>query len=360
MRRGQSHCHAAVIESVLRLTAHAAPYDTASGTPRLDERKCDMTVREHYGIRTRSPRMQRVLDLIERFAALEAPVLIQGETGTGKEVVAQALHRRSARAQGPLVVIDCGALPESIVESELFGHERGSFTGADRSYAGRILAAANGTLVLDEANSISSLVQGKLLRFVETGQFARVGSQRPVAVDARLICATNVPLETLVSTGQMRSDFFYRLNVLRIDLPPLRERLEDVPLLVEQFLTVDALARSLGVVAVASDVLHELQTRDWPGNVRQLLNFLRRASVLGCERGVLVRLPEEETPLQLPDAAAITADQSGEGLREWIRDREREYLRWLLDRHDSVAQQAAVAGLPQRTLYRKVRQHGLR
>jgi two-component system C4-dicarboxylate transport response regulator DctD len=320
-----------------------------------------MGVRELCGFRTRSPRMNRVLDLIQRFAALEAPVLIDGETGTGKERAAHALHALGPRSRRVLVAIDCGALPESIVETELFGHERGAFTGADRAYGGRVQSAAGGTLFLDEINSTPLPIQGKLLRFLQEGEFSRVGSQRPIPVDVRVVSASNIPLESLVASGRIRADFFYRLNVLRIDLPRLRDRREDIPLLVEQFVNEDALARQIGMTSVSDAVLSNLMSRPWPGNIRELLNFLRRAIVFGVEHGVLVRLPDDTvTPAAATAAPPPPRELLGQSLREWIRGREREYLASVLERYPTVTRQAEVAGLPQRTFYRKIRRYGLR
>ncbi len=311
--------------------------------------------------RTCVPRMVRVLDLIGRFATLETPVLIEGETGTGKELAARALHAVSNRASKPMVVIDCASLPESILESELFGHERGAFTGADRPYGGRIQSADGGTVFLDEVNSISLGTQGKLLRFLDQREFCRVGQSRPVTVDVRLISATNVSLEELVATGRMRPDFFYRLNVLRIELPPLRDRLDDIPFLVEKFLAEDPVPRRFSVTRVAEGVLAHLRMLSWPGNVRELYNILRRAVALAAEDGVLWRLPHlpviRETPVaSLDDDRPLLISS----FRAWMREREREYLTDLVKRYRSVTQQATASGLPQRTLYRKIRRHGLR
>jgi transcriptional regulator with PAS, ATPase and Fis domain len=313
------------------------------------------------GFITRSPRMQRVLDLIRRFAELDTPVLVQGETGTGKELVARALHALKTPASGPFMVVDCGSLPESIVESELFGYEKGAFTGADRSYTGRIQAAAGGTLFLDEVNSISIAMQAKLLRFLEDGAFSRIGQPRPVPVSVRLISASNVPLEELITSGRMRPDFFYRLNVLRIDLPPLRERLEDLPLLVGKFLHDDAIARRCGATDVRPEVLDRLCERPWRGNVRELYNVLRRAVVLCAENGVIQRLPDR--PEATPDPPAPETGRVSRRFakfRSWMREREREYLAALVKHYRSVTEQAVASGLPQRTLYRKIRRLALR
>jgi transcriptional regulator with PAS, ATPase and Fis domain len=314
-----------------------------------------MRAHELCGIRTRSARLLRVFDSVRVFAKLDTPVLIEGETGTGKNLLARALHVLSARARKPFVTIDCGGLPESIAESELFGHERGAFTGADRPYAGRIEAGANGTVFLDEVNSLPLTIQVKLLRFLEDGEFYRVGQQRPVPVTVRLISASNLSLKELVASGRMRADFYYRLNVLHIEMPPLRERPEDIDLLVDQALAADPLARSLGVTCVSDEVLTTLRSMRWPGNVRELRNLLHRSIVFGAEDGVLRRLDHREHATTAGSTEPMLADPVATGFRAWIREREREYLTNLLRLYPTTAEQARVSGLPQRTLYRKIR-----
>ena len=219
-------------------------------------------------------------------------------------------------------------------------------------------AAVGGTLFLDEVNSLSLGVQAKLLRFLELGEVSRIGRQRPVSVDTRVVSAANVSLERLVACGLMRADFFYRINVLTIELPPLRERLDDLPLLVEQFLTHDPLAQHLGVTRAAEGFIADLRPCPWSGNVRELHNVLRRSVVLGAEDGVLRRVSDEvrrpaggkSDPLRRVPFA----------FRPWIRQREREYLFDLFERYPTTAERVLASGIPERTLYRKMRSHGWR
>jgi transcriptional regulator with PAS, ATPase and Fis domain len=302
------------------------------------------------------PAMVELLERLDRYASLDTTVLILGETGTGKELAARLLHARSVRAGRALVTVDCGALPESLAESELFGHERGAFTGADRAYAGRIAAAAGGTLFLDEVNSLPLAIQSKLLRFLERQELARLGQERTVRVDVRVIAASNVPLDELVAAGRMRADFFYRLDVLRIELPPLRERIDDLPLLVEQLLRDDAVARACGVTSASGNVLAELRTLSWPGNVRQLGNLLRRSVVTGAEGSVLQRLDHGAGGSGVDAVPPRTSSAALPSYHEWMRTCERRYLRDLVERHPGVAQRVTASGLSERTLHRKVKQ----
>lgn len=307
--------------------------------------------------------MIHALEQIRRYSNLDTPVLVEGETGTGKELAAKALHSLSDRAANPFVIVDCGSLSETLIESELFGHERGSYTGADRFYAGRIQAAHGGTLFLDEVNSVSPQIQTKLLRFLETQEFCRVGQQRPVAVDVRLVTASNIPLHSLVAKQLIRRDFFYRINVLRLELPTLNERVDDLPLLVDGFLRSDPTAKRLGVTALPATLLDELRARSWPGNVRELHNTLRRLVALGAGAGECLAITERSRMEAEPVAAAEHAQRAYSKhlpFRSWMREREREYFMTLVQRHSSVAEQAAAAKLPQRTLYRKLRSHQIR
>jgi len=308
------------------------------------------------GVRTRTPAMAHVLERLRLFATLDTPVLLLGETGTGKELAARILHDHGERAAAPLVAVDCGALPESLAESELFGHERGAFTGADRAYTGRIEAAAGGTLFLDEVNSLPLAIQSKLLRFLERQELSRLGQQRTVRVDVRIVSATNVAPEELVASGRMRADFLYRLDVLRVDLPPLRARLDDLPILVRELLGEDPLAQRFGVTDVGADALAELRTLAWPGNVRELRNLLRRSVVFGAEGSVLRRLDHGARGRPATcGAARPAAEVDLPRYREWMQACERTYLRDLLRRHASVPQRTHASGLGERTLYRKLK-----
>jgi transcriptional regulator with PAS, ATPase and Fis domain len=310
---------------------------------------------EVCGIRTRVPVMLGLLNTMRRIAPVDAPVLIEGETGVGKELVARALHALGDRSGKPFLTTDCGALPEALAESELFGHERGAFTGADRSYSGRIECAAGGTLFLDEVNSLPLAIQTKLLRFLERQELFRIGRASPISIETRVISASNTSLENLVAAGRMRSDFFYRINVLRLEIPALRERRDDIPLLVGQFLERDPLARQFGATRVADAAMADLMARPWPGNVRELMNLLRRSLVHGCRGGVLRLLEGYRAISPMSRGPAVDPGCPLPAFRAWMRERERDYLVALLERHPSTSGQARASGLPQRTLYRKVR-----
>lgn len=256
----------------------------------------------------RSAAIQQVRQAVSRVARTDATVLIHGETGVGKELVARAIHEASARAAQPMVKVNCAAIPEGMVESELFGHERGAFTSAVQRRIGRFELSHDGTLLLDEIGELSPAVQSKLLRVLQDGEFERVGGARTLHSNARIIAATNRDLERMAESGQFRRDLFYRLNVFPIFVPPLRERLEDIPLLVENF--VAQLNRRMGkhVSGVAPAALRRLQQRDWPGNIRELRHAIERAMVL-CD-GPLLTIDERELP-RAPAAARAVAEAAG-------------------------------------------------
>ncbi len=241
----------------------------------------ELSIEESFqGIIGKSPPMQQVFDLIRSSADSEAPVAIQGESGTGKELVATAIHRLGGREQGPFVKVNCAALNESLLESELFGHVKGAFTGADRSRKGRFEAAHGGDIFLDEIGDIPLSTQVKLLRVLQEKEIERVGDQRPFSIDVRIITATNKDLKRLMEEGRFREDLYYRVGVIPIYLPPLRERREDIPLLVDAFISRIGLKSPKTITAMNEAALERLVNYDWPGNIRELINAIEYAFVL--------------------------------------------------------------------------------
>ena len=233
-----------------------------------------------------SEQMAGVCDLIERVSDTDVTVLIRGESGTGKELVAQALHARSLRKDRPFVKVNCAALPTELLESELFGFEKGAFTGAIQQKPGKFEFANHGTMFLDEIGDISYPLQAKLLQVLQDGGFARLGGKADVQVDVRLIAATNRDLETAVASGQFREDLYFRLNVVAINLPPLRERLEEIPILTEHFLSKYSVQYNKPMATITPELSQQFQAYHWPGNVRQLENLIKRIVVLGTEAGI--------------------------------------------------------------------------
>lgn len=293
--------------------------------------------------------MLRLFDMIQDVAPSDAPVLITGETGTGKELIARAIHLHSRRAALPFVALNCGAQTESLLESELFGHERGAFTGAVRTRRGRLEMADQGTLFLDEVGEISPKMQVSLLRVLEEKTFHRVGGGDDLTTDFRLICATHRDLPRLIKDGQFREDFFYRINVITIPTPPLRERLEDVPLLAEYFLdryTQETGKRFKGISAEGRALLAAYH---WPGNVRELRNVVERAAVIcrgrtiGAEEFTFLRAQAQPTPLAMS-----------------LKEVEINHIRTVLEMHDWNISRAALAmGIDRVTLSRKIKRHHL-
>lgn len=294
--------------------------------------------------------MQRVAEVIEMVAATPATVLICGESGTGKEVVARAIHARSPRYAKPMVAIHCGALTESLLESELFGHERGAFTGAEARKKGKFEMAEGGTVFLDEIADISLRVQTDLLRVLQEREVVRVGGGQPVKVDFRCIAATNRDLKGLVAGGTFRPDLFYRLNVVTIDIPPLRERREDIPLLSEHFLSKFSRAMNRRAPALAPDASRLLLEYAWPGNVRELENAIERALVM--QRGP--RLEAADFPFQKRSGVEPA---SGRSLDEVERLHVQQVFQ---EAGGNVARSARILGIDRTTLYAKLRRYGLR
>jgi nitrogen regulation protein NR(I) len=246
------------------------------------------------GIVGRSQAMQQVFKLIGQVAVSNATALITGESGTGKELVARAIYHHSDRAQQPFLAVNCAAIPETLLESELFGHERGAFTGATLQRIGKFEQCNKGTIFLDEIGDMTPATQTKILRVLQSGTFERVGGNQPIQVDVRIIAATNKPLEAAVAAKQFREDLFYRLNVVRIPIPPLRERPDDIPLLVNYFLEKNARELQRPPKSVAASVIKTLEKYHWPGNVRELENAIRRAHVMAKSDAILLSdLPPE-------------------------------------------------------------------
>ena len=265
-----------------------------------------------FGMVGKSPAMQHLLSEIALVAPSEATVLIHGDSGTGKELVARAIHASSARSEKPLVTLNCAALNESLLESELFGHEKGAFTGADKRREGRFVEADGGTLFLDEIGDISPMMQVRLLRAIQEREVQRVGSNQTISVDVRLIAATHRDLAAEVNAGRFRQDLYYRLNVFPIHLPPLRERPEDIPLLAKAF--TFKIARRLGrnIDSIPAETLRTLSNMEWPGNVRELENVIERAVLLTRGNVLQLSLPDIVLPEpETPPAATVVA-QEGE------------------------------------------------
>ncbi len=264
--------------------------------------------RAHAGAIGSSPAWQSVRAAAVRVAPTEATVFLQGESGTGKEVVARLIHLASPRRHGPFVAINCAAIPEQLLESELFGYERGAFTGAQQSKAGHIEMAARGVLFLDEVSEMSLTAQVKLLRFLQEREYQRLGGTRLQKADVRIIAATNRDLDEAVSRGAFREDLLYRLQVFDIMLPPLRERRSDIPLLAEQFLTECAQSLQRRVARLTDDALEALLGHDWPGNIRELRNVLERAAILtdgDIERRHLSLRSKPRTPVESSDLSEV-------------------------------------------------------
>jgi DNA-binding NtrC family response regulator len=309
------------------------------------------------GIVGRSARLEELVAKVRLVAPAKATVLIEGESGTGKELIAQALHQASPRARAPFIAVHCAALSESLLESEIFGHERGAFTGATERRIGRFEAADHGTLFLDEIGEISPAIQVKLLRFLETKAIERVGGSKPIELDVRLVAATNRSLEQQVREGKFREDLFFRLNVVRLVVPPLRDRVDDIPLLLAHYLKLFSAENGLPVLEVEPGALRTLQAYRWPGNIRELRNFCENAVVL--QRGGKLsefdldpkfRAPAAEQASGPAPAGAAAPDLS-------VEQNEKRLLREaLIKSRGNRTKAATLMGISRRTLHRKIAQ----
>jgi DNA-binding NtrC family response regulator len=307
----------------------------------------------------RTPAMLEVFKNIGRVAPTSEPVLIVGESGTGKELVANAIHKNSERAGQPFIKVNSAALSPTLLESELFGHEKGAFTGAVARRQGRFEQAHTGTLFLDEIGDLDIDLQAKLLRVLQTGQFERVGGDSTLAVDVRLVAATNRDLPTRIGEGRFREDLFYRLNVVTIGLPPLRQRRDDIPLLAEHILHRLADKYDWPGLALSPDALTYLMAQPWPGNVRELQNALARAAILA--RGRVIGIADLQAPASPAHPASEVSATGSLLLRDILAETERRVIRQALEQEKWNRTQAArVLGISRRQLFDKIRQYGLR
>jgi DNA-binding NtrC family response regulator len=329
-------------------------------TPQRGEVEIPLSVRDRFGsLLGASLAMRRVYAVLERVARVDATLLIEGESGTGKELVACSVHEASERSGGPMVVVNCGAIPENLIESQLFGHERGAFTGAERTHIGYFEAAQGGTIFLDEIGELPRAVQPRLLRVLQLHEITRVGSSRTLPVDVRVLAATNRNLAREVGEGRFREDLFYRLAVVRVEMPPLRERLDDIPLLVEHFLQQLAPEAELER-ALTREMMALLRHHDWPGNVRELKNVVERLLVfpeLGAEAIRGSRAPSSAGSNSLEPLFALPFH---EARTQWTERFERAYLEAKLEESEGVVLRAAErAEIPRQTFHRLMRKHGL-
>jgi two-component system response regulator AtoC len=350
-------------------TAHALLTETGLSSPKMKLDDGD----EFIGSSAEgSAKMRTVFEVIQRLGAVNTSVLIRGENGTGKELVARAIHFNSPRKDKPFLGINCGAVPENLIESEFFGHEKGAFTGADQRHIGRFQAAEGGTLFLDEIGDITPAMQVKLLRVLQEKKFTPVGSNREIRCDVRIIAATNRNLEQLIEQNIFRQDLFYRLNVMPIELPPLRERVSDIPALVEHFIgKFNALhGRSetdKEMRGIRQDALDSLRKYGWPGNIRELENVIERAFVLENSLYItLAALPENICPQNRAapnDFKSTTANAVEEGVIDFHSQKEtfeREFIVKALKRFNGrINQTVAHAGIPKNTLLRKIRKYSI-
>ena len=301
----------------------------------------------------KSDKLQHVFDLVNKVAGTNANVLISGESGTGKELIARSVHFNSSRSEKPFLAVNCGALPESLLESELFGHTKGSFTGAFADKKGLFRSVAGGTLFLDEVGEMPQTLQVKLLRALQEHEVTPVGSSATQKFDARIIAATNRNLEFEVAEGRFREDLFYRLNVIEIVMPPLRERREDIPLLVKHFIAKASQTQHSQSKTVTKDAMKAIGSYDWPGNVRELENAVERAIILAGDE---IRLDDLPPKVRSNTAGYETNDTNG--FRQTLDDMEKRYIMEILKAVDEDKTKAAnILGIDLSTLYRKLKRY---
>ncbi|MGD8426693.1 MAG: sigma-54 dependent transcriptional regulator [Balneolaceae bacterium] len=339
----------ATVNSALNLTYSRRQVDVL----KTQQKQLSAEIDQHYqDIIGRSPAMNKVFQTIEKVAKTDANVLITGENGTGKELVARALHRRSNRSENVFISVDMGAVPENLFESELFGHEKGAFTDAKEARAGRFEIASGGTLFLDEIGNLPLQLQPKLLSAIETRKVMRVGSNKPKNIDIRLICATNESLQDLVQKQEFRQDLLYRINTIEIQLPPLRERTEDIPLLADHFLKEYAQKYEKNIQTLSEPALNKLKGYGWPGNVRELQHAVERAvimtdhTIVQPEDFLLTSMGEDEPAMVFDDYN--------------LEEVEKTVIRKALDKHNgNISKSAEELGLTRASLYRRMEKYDL-
>jgi len=376
MMSGQAHIEMAVratrlgaldfLEKPLSTEKLLVTVENALKLTRLESENLDLRTRVgKHTLVFQGETMRRVMAQIERVAASEARVCIYGETGTGKELVARTLHEKSHRANGPFVTLNCAAVPAELIESELFGHEKGSFTGAAQRHTGKFEQAHRGTLFLDEIGDMPTAMQAKLLRVLEEGEVERIGSDKPTTVNVRVIVATHRNLDALVESGAFRRDLYHRVVVFPVELPPLRKRPEDLPALVEHFARQVSAQNGWKPVPFADSAIDALKQYGWPGNIRELRNVVERLLLLADATvdaaAVQLALPSAQTgrPPGQSNPIAVTSDSSGP-LSERVLAFERAQVLSELDRHNrNITQTARALGLERSHLYKKCQQLGI-
>ena len=352
----QKHCKNDEIKMVVRNALHLRQARTENAQLKRELTK-NRTRKQIIG---QSPRMRSVYRMVDKIAASTATVMINGESGTGKELIAQSIHQRSDRADKPFVAINCGAIPETLLESQLFGHVKGSYTGADRDHDGFCRQAEGGTIFLDEIGETPHTIQVKLLRMLQEREIYPVGSSSPVKVDLRVIAATNRDLEEEIARGNFRTDLYYRLNVIPLNLPALRERVEDIPLLADHFLkrTCPDYKGSLGSI-LDENALRALQAYEWPGNVRELENVIERASIMRDGDRITVRdLPAELTGAE--GGGDLPAPKLAVGSLVTLEELEKTHILAVLEASGGARKQTSeILGINASTLYRKLKKYGV-
>jgi PAS domain S-box-containing protein len=306
----------------------------------------------HHGLLGESQPMRDLLELIENVAQTDAPVLIQGQSGTGKELVARALHEESPRNAKPFIKVNCAALNENLLESELFGHEKGAYTGADRTRIGRFEAAHEGTIFLDEIGDIPLSTQVKLLRVLEEKEIERVGDHKPISVDVRIVSATNKDLETLISEGLFREDLFFRINVFPLACPSLAERLEDIPVIVQNFIELIAAKGGKEISGLTPEAMEALLSYSWPGNVRELRNAIEYASVL-CPGGWIGK---DQLPPKIISGNKLAPSNTRSSAAYWQEERER-LIHTLRRFGGNQSETARALGLSRVTIWKRIKKY---